>query len=100
MGEIRPLNNIAQSTFAVYLISDHPVVRNWIYGFLPINANINEVVVIPYVLLFSLVVFMICIFAEKLRIMCFNRIEEKMWGKVIRELRLDLFERIISNESQ
>lgn len=98
IGKIKLINNIAQSTFAVYLISDHPVVRNWLYGFLPINSNIDETAVIPYVLLFSLVVFIVCIIAEKIRTMFFNRLEEKMLGKVINKLRLDMFERIISNE--
>ena len=91
LGKIRLVNSIAQNTFAVYLISDHPVVRNWLYDFLPIKANIEQVTVIPYVFLFSIVVFVVCIVAEKVRIICFDRLENIVLGKIEKHLRLDTF---------
>ncbi len=99
MGEIGLVNRIAQSTFAVYLISDHPVVRNWLYSFLPIKNNINNVIVIPYVLLFTLVVFVTCIIAEKVRVLCFSRLEDKILKNGINKLHLDVFERILSSDN-
>lgn len=99
-GEIAIVNSIAHNTFAVYLISDHPIVRNLLYGILPIKENINDKAVISYVFLFSAVVFVVCIILEKIRLISLNRLENALLMRIIKMLRLDMLDGILSNEKR
>lgn len=59
---------IAPFTFAVYLIHDNKYIRSYLYDIGGVNPEIlNNIWMIPHVILFSVVVFIVCIAIDVLR---------------------------------
>lgn len=65
IGSIWWINTISVSTFAVYLISDHPLIRSHIYR--PIADNIGSQFYPAIYVVWCAIIFVLCIAIEKLR---------------------------------
>ena len=63
----RSVNVFASSMFGVYLISDHPSVRLFIYDYLGINESIETIVVVAKIVMFSLAILVICAVIDIIR---------------------------------
>ena len=68
IGRRRLINTVASTIFGIYLIHDHPLVRDYIYdNFFDCAAWIDSELLIPYVILICLVIFTVCLVEELLR---------------------------------
>lgn len=70
------INNIAKLTLGVYLIHDHPLVRNWIYKFLHLSNSFNATYYILSVITIIIAIFIGCSSIEFIRKKIFFYFEE------------------------
>lgn len=66
------INFISPSVFAVYLIHENPNLRDWLWGIIGRYVSANDALVIVYLLLSVLIIFISCIFFDKLRYVLFQ----------------------------
>ena len=69
---VRGLVEIAPFTFGVYLIHDHPWVRNIIWSRVPEWGGLDSPVYIPVILIFVALVFVVCMVIDFLRAKLFQ----------------------------
>lgn len=74
----RIINYIASSTFAVYLIHDNPYIRENLYKIINVWEVRNNTFFILHMILSSILIFGICIFIDKIRVVIFNKISYKV----------------------
>ena len=69
VGKIKTINVISSTAFGIYLIHDHPLVRQWLYSeFFDCLGHTHSDTLFLYVLLMAGTVFTICSIIELLRI--------------------------------
>ena len=73
------INLIASNIFAVYLITENPYIKEWMYSFLGYDAIFSSPNIIIKTIIYSVTVFVICIVIELLRKLLF-RIISKIIG--------------------
>lgn len=83
LGQVNSINIISSTTFAVYLLSDEPLMRTFFWERL-FNGAIyqNSLYLIPYSIFAILSVFTICSVIDLLRVNCLGRFEELITGIV------------------
>ena len=69
---VRGIVWMAPFTFGVYLIHDHPWVRNFIWSRLPEWCGLDSLLYIPAILIFAMLVFVICMGIDFLRAKLFQ----------------------------
>lgn len=75
IGYHRTVNIIAGTTFGIYLIHDHALVRGYIYSeIFDCFGHTSSDYLIPYVLMIAIIIFLSCMVVEMIRSFCFDKI--------------------------
>lgn len=77
------INKIATTTFGIYLIHEHPLMRNVLNNFINSLQLTNSIYLIPLSLIIGLVIFIVCSCIDFMRI---QFIEKKLFDKLYSKL--------------
>lgn len=81
--ESRLINKFSACTFGVYLITEHPLVRNYIWNeLLPSQLHFDSGVLLPYCLISVIIVYLVCIIIEYIRLNTIDRFWMKLYKKI------------------
>lgn len=62
------INKMAIGTFSIYIITENPYVKNWLYPFLGIEEDVLQgVSIIPKIMIYSIIIMMVCLMIENIR---------------------------------
>lgn len=78
------INKVATTTFGIYLISDNNYVRGWLWHeVFHTNTMLDKPYIIGYLILISVLVFIICSILEYFRKKAFSKIEDNIGNKLL-----------------
>lgn len=78
LGRNRWINLVAATTFGIYLIHEHHLVRGWIFGHLDMGSHFGSPDLVPYVLLCMLAIFALCSVLEFVRMQTLERVTSRI----------------------
>ena len=78
VGCIRWVNLVASTTFGIYLIQEHHLFREWIFGVLDMGAQYDSICLVPYVLLCMVLIFSVCGILEFARMQTVDRVTARI----------------------
>lgn len=62
------INRISKNIFAIYIITENPNIRSWLYPFLGMDGKVfHGPIIIAKIIGYSIIVFIICILIEEIR---------------------------------
>lgn len=67
IGRIWWINMVAATTFGIYLIQEHHLFRQWLFGFLDMGSHYESSDLVLYVVLCTFFIFILCAILELLR---------------------------------
>lgn len=82
------INKLALGTFAVYIITENPYIRDWLYPFLGINNYTSyDRSIIGKILIYSFIILVLCLIIEWVR-----RFITKLWKVIINHKKTNSYE--------
>jgi hypothetical protein len=79
----KKINQIAATTFGIYLISDHPYIRNILYTEVLHSYNYYySLLFIPYMIVSLIAIFVCCFGIELVRQIVFTKIQNRIWNSL------------------
>lgn len=78
VGHIGWINVIASTTFGIYLIHEHDIFRQWMFGFLDMGSHYESADLVPFILACMLGIFVFCSALEFARMQTVDRATSRM----------------------
>ena len=75
------INLLASNIFAIYIITENPYIRGWMYSFLGYDKVFLGPNIILKTIIYSIIVFIICILIELLRKLLFRLVSKINYWK-------------------